>query len=749
MTDAISNTDMQAFIKLLVTNQIYANINADGTVQFTDDNVHLLFQHLIEKQVSILPNFRNDTDFWMIVGEPQTKLDGFMRTISRFLVPTYATFSGRSSAILSFSSETPLGEAGDKLFTGYYRLVSRPEDRAHILKRLNDCLHVLGTAEPGRQVEFERQSYRARLDAFQRALTAHQWDEAERLLTLISSGYLTSTENVDFLRIIWLARQSRWHDIWEHPHFTQLATLPVPSMIRAAMLTAFHHVHLSRLEFDEDWNQIQELLKQHRPGLAMLLMGRFSLTQPAILRVYAYLALLDNDRDTLARIENDIPSDDFHTRLIIKTLLQTQPQEETPPDISSEDLLQTALINGDYDKAWHVSNGLTDAIQKLAARIQIAHLSQELSLAQQVLKEHQRLYIENVQILNARYPDVENWLQNLKQQVIRSETGTLRSWADWFRVVQQTPDLPELVQAFDQLSDEWNPTDWTNQEFSELANYLADITNEQYRQQTIYRSAIQRLTNACINADDFPRQQAEAADVYEFLLLFVEQDEHTTTNTDLLLRLQEALLANRISALSEAIERLQDWFSQPRPIFQDQMLEALELLAQYGAEPNSLYQWVRTWADDMSRSPVVEATTLSVWMTFARWIKADESLIGLLEERFAQQQEQFTDHLALLPDKTQIAIFTFDEAAAKRARDILLERNPNLDVRICTEHVNNKRVQVLAEKSDYVVLVTTCISHAIWYAVEPLTGDRLVLPRSRGASSILRALDEKFAQPVH
>lgn len=747
MTDTNSDQSLQDFIKLFMSNQTYAKV-VDDRIDYANPAIPVLFQNLIEKRVSILPYFSDDNDFWMIVGDSQTKLDAFMRVVSRFLVPTYAAFSGGTPFMHQFDPKNRLGEVGSKLFVGYYRLLSRTEDREHIVTRLSECFHVLNTAKPGQQLDLDRQSYRTLLDAFQRTLTAHQWDEAERLLNLISSGHLTSTENVAFLRIAWLARQSRWQDIWNHPYYAQLATLPVPGAIRAHMLTAFHYVHLSEFEHEEDWPKILDLLNQCRPRLAMLLMGRFGLTQPAVLRVYAYVAVLDEDWTSLNRIEADVPKDDYQSRFIINSLLQQMPPANTAPELSLEEQLQFALNSGDYDTAWHASEMLLDPMQKLATRIQIAYLSRELSLAHDVLDEHERFYIENRQALYRTYSGVEDWLIGLQKYATHREIGAIRSWVDWFDVAQKTESVSDLLPALDQLCDETDAATWTSQQFTELADKLAEVSNEQYKHHASYRRAIQRLTQLCIDAEDFPRREPEVADVYELLLQFIAQDDCTETNTNLLLRLQEAVLANNPSSAIDASKRIQEWFKSPRPAMQDYMLEALELLAQYSDRDSTVhfYQWFRTWGNEMVESPVVEPTTLSVWLTFARWMQADDSLIKALKEKLHSQRNDYADPVALLPNRTRIVIFTLDEAAAKRAESILLERNPDLEMHICTEHVNNERVQSLAERSDYVILVTACISHAISYTVVPLASDRLVRPHSRGTSSILRALEEKLSQ---
>jgi len=735
MTNYVTNADLQAFVEAFMANQI----DAEAKALYNNPLVQALFTQLTTQNVSVLPYFRKDIDVWMIVADHRPKLDSFMRDVSRFMVPTYAMFSEGTPFIRTFDATNNLGKVGGRLFVGYYRLESDRKDRQRILTRLNDCLQVLNRANPDNKIALGRESYRTLLDAFQRALTAHQWDEAERLLNQISVECLTSSENTNFLRITWLARQSRWQDIWKHPRFDQLAKLTVPRQIRADLLTAFHHVNLLALEGDEKWDEVLGRLETYRPKMAMLLMGRFTLNHPAVLRVYAYLAVLDQDRDMLIRIEADIPQNDYQTRLIVQVLLARLPKPESA--LSPEEKLKSALLSADYDTAWHFSERLTDPMERLATRIQTAYLSKETALIQIILDEHKQLFLEDQQVLYGRYPKVENWIRTLDEQVNNTKLA-IRTWSDWFQYAQHEPDSIVLLSALDQLNETTDMASWTVRDFKALVEPLAEINNDQYRRQSSYRSAIHHLTNLCITADDFPRHESEAADVYEFLLQFIDQDEHTTTNTGLMLKLQEALLSYRPDNWREAYSRFKAWMSNPVPAMQDQVLEALELLANYGAEPASLSVWFRLWAQNIVTSPVADATLLSVWLSFAHWMQIDD-LVTMLGERIAELRGQGVDPLTTLPEKTQIAIFTFDEAVAKRTEKLMLERNAGLDVRICTEKSNNKQVESLARRSDYVIVVTTCISHAIWYAVEPLATNRLVLPRSRGVASILQSLEAK------
>ena len=74
---------------------------------------------------------------------------------------------------------------------------------------------------------------------------------------------------------------------------------------------------------------------------------------------------------------------------------------------------------------------------------------------------------------------------------------------------------------------------------------------------------------------------------------------------------------------------------------------------------------------------------------------------------------------------------------------MLLERNKSLDIRICTEKDFSEQVKAIAQKSDMVVVVTTCLKHAITYGITPYLKGDPVYPISSGSSSILAAIEQR------
>jgi hypothetical protein len=173
-------------------------------------------------------------------------------------------------------------------------------------------------------------------------------------------------------------------------------------------------------------------------------------------------------------------------------------------------------------------------------------------------------------------------------------------------------------------------------------------------------------------------------------------------------------------------------------------LEALELFGTYTAEGALFVQWYRTWVTALVGHPHWDRADLEVWLSFGYWLQPGLDLIGLLEQRL-QKEQQSKDPIVELMKGYQIAIFTLDERSARRTRDILLDRNPTLRIDLCHDKVNSERAQALAKSANMVVIVTQCISHALFYAIEPHVSAP-VYPTSRGSSSILRKIEEIAAQ---
>ena len=123
--------------------------------------------------------------------------------------------------------------------------------------------------------------------------------------------HLCTAENLLFLRVQLFAQQERWNLIWEDDNYQNLAHLSLPRVVRAALITAFHHSILLEPELHGALEEAVFRFKQQRACLGNLLNGRFDLASSPVLRVFGYQALIAGDTaaiDGLLALENSGPT---------------------------------------------------------------------------------------------------------------------------------------------------------------------------------------------------------------------------------------------------------------------------------------------------------------------------------------------------------------------------------------------------------------------------------------------------------
>jgi hypothetical protein len=400
-----------------------------------------------------------------------------------------------------------------------------------------------------------------------------------------------------------------------------------------------------------------------------------------------------------------------------------------------------------YETAWELTKTLDDPLYRLSAEMQISVLSGEIALARETMTHWNHLLPELRRSLYEQYPDSRDWTAKLRQLLDEQTAAEIRTWAEWFESAQINPVNSALLTALDKLALEDDEQFWKLARVAALTEKLAELSNDEYQRHSVYRQAISLLIQTCLRDTEFPRSDEVFAELYEYLLEFLTLGPRNESASDLMLQLQKAVLKAQPERWREAYRRLSNWFAHPQPAFQVAALDAIELLVFYGAAPAFIHQWFRTWVEEIVDNPTTGVEELSVWRSLAEWMNIGDDLLSKLRDRLAQAAPNDLNPIAHLPADYQIAIFSLDQAASERARSILLEQNPGLDIRICTDTVNTRQVNTLARNADLVVMVTDKISHAVSYAVSPLAKGRIAFANRRGASTILRSIN-KFLQGV-
>jgi hypothetical protein len=728
-----------------------------------------LLKRVSEERSIILPSFSSSSHAWIIAGATGQQLNLALTHIRRFLVPAYAQFEGdnRLPNKKQFDPEkNTLQQLGNILYpAGYYRLTSSISRRDTILHEL-DLWMQLEQDIPRPQPK-QPPTYGLLYAGFNAALAATDWENAESAIREIHRLHLSAADNITFMRLQLLAQQKRWSDIWQ-ADFANLARMNVTREVRATLLTAFHHSILLPLEQQGQWESAIEAFKQYRSQLGKLLTARLELTRAPVVQVYAYQAAVNQDYAALVALQEENTGSE--AQACIKALLQLiDPSESryiTAPVYASQGpspsplyLAHQALNETDYDAATRYASQVEKLGEKALLLMQIATQTNDAYRAEEALLYYWDLSAEEQTALQARYSFVPKTLEILNKLINLSSANAvfsdpqpalaIQDWLEWFTHAKTDPHDTELTASLDRLAAVIDDRFWTPEKITSLGDKLFEFFDDPSAAGRPYaKGVLQRLIAAFLQDDNFPRPEEYYIILYEtFYVTLQEIGELNQTTASTLLRLAEALLTYSPTRCTELCKHLQDWCSKHIiPNLEGWVLEAFELLSEYGLSPSSLSTWYRTWLSYLLNLPASrDRINLEIWLAFGNWIQPGTDLLNRLLQALATATEKESENpIQALPDDYQIGIFCLRESSAFHARDLLLARNNRLEIRICTDKVLSAQAQSIAENSDMVVIVTTCITHALTYGIGPYLTKNPVYPASSGSTSIVRAIEEQF-----
>lgn len=722
-----------------------------------------LLRRMSENRPIVFPYLGSTSHAWIIMGQTRRQLDGTLAQVSRFVVPTYAEFAtnNRLPQLRPFKKDgTSLQQLGAVLYpAGYYSWRS-PVKHFDIILRQLDMWMNLAEACPSFQVE-QYPTYRSLHDVFEAALAAGNWQEAEQCLQEMQQLHLITADNLAFLHVQMLAQQQRWLDIWRRPDFTNLACMRMPRAVRTALLTAFHYSVILPFEQQEQWEAAFDAFKQARSKLGLLLTGRFGLTQAPVIHVYAYQAAVEKDHGSLTQLSS--VSANQAARVCIEQLRQILGVGSTPADVVLGDgssttssisplrLARMALADLDYDSAIRFAEEMTQSAEKAVLLMQIAFHSSDIPVAEEALLSYWELPSEEQVRIEELYSFLSPCLKYLLEITNSApshiaSSPLIQSWLEWFDVAEKDPDNSELMTSLDRLTVSTDDRCWNQEKVKILSDKLLSFIVEPRSFRYLYtKIAIQRLVDFFLQDSDFPREEDAYGDLYETLYVsLLEKQEVNQSTGFILLRLAEAILQRSPIQRDRLCKNLIDWCKTPIPALENWVLEAFDLLAEYGLVPGLLAAWYRDWVSHLLNLPGSrERANLETWLMFGKWIQPGPDLLNQLVRAVTVVTEKDIDNpVANLPDGYRISIFSLRESSTARAKQLLLKRNKNLDIRICLEKDLNAHAIALAQNSDLVVIVTTCLTHSLTYGIGPYLKKVPVYPQSSGSTSLVRAIEE-------
>jgi hypothetical protein len=522
------------------------------------------------------------------------------------------------------------------------------------------------------------------------------------------------------------------------------------------------------LEEQKYWDQALATFQQNRAQLGLLLTGRFGLTQKPIIHIFAYQAALDKDLDNLKQLSTLTDSTVIQQlQQIVAPNIQAASQTELKGPQQEESAfnlpyhIHKALFEQNYDEAIQLAHQMDGGPEKSIILLQIAFYSSDISLANEALITYWDLPFEVQKQLESRHLFLHSYIQHLKEltryesafdtaNTTATQPNSINSWLEWFDHVEASSDQTIISIALDHLLANKDTNSWTKdiiiQIGEKLFTYLySDSINSSQQK----RDVLQYFVNVFLTDNDFPHIDGYYIDIYEILYEGIREKLNINqTNGLALLRLAEAILIQQPQKCEKVFDELYGWCKQPIPALEDWVLEAFDLFAEYGLSQGLLINWYRDWLSILLNSPrSQERTKLQTWQKFGNWIQPGQDIISRLDQAIKKVAvEETNDAIAELPTGYRIGILTLRESSAQRVKEMLLERNKNLDIRICSEKDFSNQVKTTAQKSDMVVIVTTCIKHAITYGISPYLKGDPVYPISSGSSSILTAIEQRASR---
>ncbi|MBD3920997.1 hypothetical protein H8B09_19685 [Paenibacillus sp. PR3] len=233
-------------------------------------------------------------------------------------------------------------------------------------------------------------------------------------------------------------------------------------------------------------------------------------------------------------------------------------------------------------------------------------------------------------------------------------------------------------------------------------------------------------------------QNSKFVSLYQALIdLIIASSECNGPTLHNLVLLSNSVLYFRPLDRDKLWQDIRDWLEvSPNSMMAADVFELIELFLDYGIAGDEIKQIWDEWSYQISSSGTSTAQLDYIIRLGKRCAGSHDTIQNLLT-RF--QSKDPVDPIATVPVET-VSIFTLRPGPAERVVKEITNRNPNLKIRICAETKMSKQVEVCA-KSDLVVIVTSCLTHAIFYGISPLIQGTTLYPRSPGESAILDCLE--------
>lgn len=561
--------------------------------------------------------------------------------------------------------------------------------------------------------------------SFDRALLARHEADALNALAALRERFGVSAENRQFLEIRLNAAFERWDTIAGHPLLAQLVHLQLPPETYGDIIEALYR---SQVQAYESANSLEPLLQQFSQAVAgpaqPLLGTRRTSRRPAVLKAFVLNELIQPvpQLAICERFLKELPVGAFGN--VDQVLRDRCAQPTFEADIA---LAKEALANEQFDRAWELFWAQSDTVDVLRGLIACARECDDPAKVSAVLV---RLGATDISI------------RNVVESASATRLARLRS-------SYHAPSLPDRLSAqFSRWAGE--PEDRYVERFAEFVRSVDPAAL--LAESGMVESAIDTLVEQAV---DNPALLERLYPLWHEL--FIERSDPDPRLVPLYLEMLEALRARDVFQRTD-----QELLHQILVAIVDSGDDAAYRLAvdtvtkifEAIRSPMAL-SWALDVCDSLSQRRVRDADARLRLLT--QVVQACQEFSSRLESMQIHQlhlllQEANLDpptlpHLTLpesgeaqsLDDtRYRIAIYSLDEAATRRAVEILRALHPHWLIDTNSDHVCTDRLKALARQAHVFVFAWRCSKHAAYYCVKASSPrENLVMARGVGTTSLV------------
>ncbi|WP_028116260.1 protein DpdD [Ferrimonas senticii] len=518
---------------------------------------------------------------------------------------------------------------------------------------------------------------------------------------LKASGDL-SNQNLLLIELQRLGHLEQWQELLQHPKLVSLMMGRVPSSLVELLLTGLHTTVIDAPAAQLTPEALRGALLAFEPLYCRVPLFGHDDQHEAQWRVWGCGAALlglehwsqSVPRQLIAEIEG-------LTGVTAPTVAEAPPEVETTPIPQSLEQL-VALLNQQVRCNQDSASQLQHALQQLSPQL-LQQLQQFVPLQQQI---------------NSLHDDVD---------------ALTEGWSAWLTLLQQGT-TEGLLQQLTQHQAQWTVDSY--QESQLLALLSQDLSLSQIE---LIRTML------------------------PLWLLWTEKHE-VSASTDVMVKLLELLAADDVTNPEDLrlaqmmLERLM-LGSMVKQDYQH-ALEAYQMVFEKNDSVVAIdracesLEWLLDQAVlSMDALELLWRAILQV--SLGKWRRLDSELTQVLRllTRDFNEGEQFLPPEAQdkepeqykLPDLTGklLAMYGLTEGALRRAKAILQQRYPELQIDINHDHCATSKLKHLAQKADYFLFMTGSAKHQAFYPVSEIRSD-LIYPKGKGTTSIVRAVGERI-----